>query len=446
MKFKSLRKWKNKEELEGLLFFAQRLDELLFDFTLDTYKPSALNAPFLCLEALTLIAEIEGEVIDRNNLKHVLEELEWSLKKDLVVKRLIDLDISDYILLGETDSLQNVKIRLELLFNRIEPSKYLYKTFDLIFESIEDVKKKDINFLAGTLITTLINQGYHQTYLHNTVEDFFFYGDEETIDSKLDLHKLFIHFRLEKKQYEVAFRVSSLIKEISDSCEAFDLKILDVKPETYKTEFKLHRDDVYVVSADVITYDPYKAREEVERRLEKVKNLYVLFHHKKGINWNEEAFILCKTAQREFLIKRPLGPMKKGFDLKAEKAAIELNRFIKNFGLASSSFVKFDRVVDFHGSAIANEIVEYQLINLWTSLETIIPANSTKSKIANIVDSLMPFLILTYTKKLILRFTSDLMNWNSAIVKSVLRKIPDSKGLALPERVLMLLQVVENKS
>ncbi len=84
MKFKITNDWHKKEELATLFFFAQRLDELFFDYTLDTYKPPALNSVFLCKEAIRLITDIENDLIDVANLNYVLDELLWSLKQKTI--------------------------------------------------------------------------------------------------------------------------------------------------------------------------------------------------------------------------------------------------------------------------------------------------------------------------------------------------------------------------
>ena len=43
MKYPNLEKWKYGSELEGLLFFAQVVEELLFDYKIDIYKVPAMN-------------------------------------------------------------------------------------------------------------------------------------------------------------------------------------------------------------------------------------------------------------------------------------------------------------------------------------------------------------------------------------------------------------------
>lgn len=449
MKFKSIHKWDYKEELEGLLFFAQRLDELLFDYTLDTYKPSALNSSFLCREALQLIAEIDKNIIDKANLKHILEELDCSLRTDEVAKELIQLETSDYVLKNDIENISLIKIRLELLQNCIRPHKYLKKTISLLKDSIKNNHKKRIDFLSKTFITTLVNFGYHQTYIHKTSLEFFFYDTKTRISDLNCLDIFFDNFNLKKSKYEVIFRVSNLISEIKDSCEIFNISISETLPKhlsrTKKSLFKKRPDDIFLTIENIEVFDQYTARELSERLLNKIKSFFVLFHHKKGVKWHEEALVICRAQGKEFLLFRPIGPMKKGFDLKAEKAAKELNNFINNFRVTGLSFEKIDRVIDFHGLAISNQTPENQLINLWTSIETIIPSHPSRSKITNIINSLTPFLILDYTNRLLSRLTSDLILWNRPTVTKIFKKIPKSKGLSPIEKTAILISLQETK-
>jgi len=47
MKAPDITRWDRKPGIEGLLLFAQTVDELLFDYTIDTYKIPALNSRIL---------------------------------------------------------------------------------------------------------------------------------------------------------------------------------------------------------------------------------------------------------------------------------------------------------------------------------------------------------------------------------------------------------------
>ena len=44
--------WPSLKEIEGLLFFAQKIEELLFHYSLDSYRVPALNTKARCKEIL----------------------------------------------------------------------------------------------------------------------------------------------------------------------------------------------------------------------------------------------------------------------------------------------------------------------------------------------------------------------------------------------------------
>jgi hypothetical protein len=144
---------------DGVLFFAQRLSELLFDYTLDTYKPSALNCTALCKEALQIIQDVENGLIDAANIEHVLDELSWSIKNDPVAKKLLDADPAFYILRGEKISRENQALRLEVLLNTINPQRYHAACELKLKDSIKRDAKGDIEVTTRNYVTNMLNFG-----------------------------------------------------------------------------------------------------------------------------------------------------------------------------------------------------------------------------------------------------------------------------------------------
>ena len=57
MRRHELHKWREIGKNKGLLFFALLVDELLFDYTLDTFKLPALNSKTICYELMNAISE-----------------------------------------------------------------------------------------------------------------------------------------------------------------------------------------------------------------------------------------------------------------------------------------------------------------------------------------------------------------------------------------------------
>ena len=449
MRFRNLKKWEKPEDCEGLLFFAQRMEELLFDYTLDSYKPLSLNPPYLCQEALLLLDDIENRLIDEENLAHVLNELKWSLQKDRVSKALLDAEIDSYVLTNKDTPLQVKKIRLEVLSRTLEPFRYLTQCNTLLIEAIQTTKKKDINKLSTSLVTTLINLGISKEYLYSKTLEYFYLGDTPIIESNKDISKYLESIYPCLHNFEVYFICSELIKDVSESVKAFKIKILDKLPDdlkklSVKNDFIKKQDESYVEIERIRCSDVYTARESAERRLDGLKDLFTLFNHKKQIKWRDETLIRQCCLDEPVLVRSPKNSMEKGFDMKPEAASKELNHLLKNFSFKGSSFEKFNRVVDFHGIGVSNDVTENQLLSVWIALETLVPTHSGGSKICKITELVMPFILVNYISRIIERFAADLLRWNNYRTRTILKKIPNTKKMKIYEKVLHLLAVTEN--
>ena len=66
---RSIEKWANVSNVQGMLFFVQRMDELLFHYTMDTYKAPTLNIKLLLQEYLDTIEQIKKGILkDKNEI------------------------------------------------------------------------------------------------------------------------------------------------------------------------------------------------------------------------------------------------------------------------------------------------------------------------------------------------------------------------------------------
>ena len=121
MRYRKTEKWDNVKQSENLLFFAQIFDELFFDYSLDTYKPSSMNTSLLCEEALEVIEEINKGNIKAPNLKHVIEELSDNLSRDRVAKELLSLELKQInsVLLEPNKPVEEKKTVIELILRQI---------------------------------------------------------------------------------------------------------------------------------------------------------------------------------------------------------------------------------------------------------------------------------------------------------------------------------------
>lgn len=450
MRLKNLSRWKLHSSLDGLLFFAQRMDELLFDYSLDTYKPSALNAPSLCMEALNLILGIESEMIDKANLLHVLDELEWSIQNDSIAKGLLDASLDYYVLRAEESKLSEVKLRLEVLSRTLEPFRYLHAIFSHLCTHVAKGEKRAIDFCARNLVTTLTNIGVSKQHLFNLTNDFFFNPDGPVIESSDVIVQFLDEIDPKSHDFEVYFVVSSLIQQVAGSIKTFRMQILETLPEEVALTastcgFEKSSGEVFVSITKLRSYDRYSAREKAIRTLDTLSDLFTLFYHKTQIAWRPMVLVNQCCRPGTVAVLPPKGPMEKAFDLKPEKASKELNRLLRDFSARGTSFEKFNRVADLHGICVSHDISENQLVSIWTSLETLIPSHLGSSKISNVATAMLPFLVTPYIRRIIERLTSDLFIWDRRRAKKILNKVPCSKGASLLERTANLLAIKGNE-
>ncbi|MEQ5837580.1 hypothetical protein [Marinobacter sp. NFXS9] len=456
MKFRTLKNWQNLEQLEGLVFFVQLLEELLFDYSLDTYKPSAMNSSTLCLETLELIKDIENEVIDQANLPHVLEELAMNLKRDEIVQSLMDIDIDSVCsqILNADTNLYQIKVTVQIIYSQIRLPLYKEKNENLLFEAVRNGREKNrIRGLTRSYVSSLITLGYSNQYLYAVTRRIFHWGDSK-IHQPEDVRLFFNVVKGDPIEYQVLFKGDSLFLEIADSCEKLDISISRDVPAEMENHLNAKNfsldggEDVYLICEKVSSLDVFSARESVERRLDRLSALTNIFHHKQVPSWSKGALLINKSVNSSRMVPASRNPMHMCSDRRSNDAANDLYKFIENFSLAEKqSFQKYTRAVELHALALRSDSPENQLLNLWVSLETITPGklNRNKAKINNIIDSTLPFLSLTYLHSLTDRLVQDFKLWNARETFSLLKPVPGESDRERLIKLLVLPQYEDQK-
>ncbi|ABX48182.1 hypothetical protein [Shewanella baltica] len=451
MKIKSLARWKDLANLEGLLFFAQRIDEMVFDYSLDSYKPPALNAPYLCKEAIALIGDIEDKRIDEANLKHVLEELQWSLSLDPVAKSLLDLEPSQYFTLEDNAKLPSRKLKLEVLERTLNPARYLEECQKQLYLAVVENKKNKIETVLRCYVTALINGKLSKNLIADRIQEIFFNDDGSLIDSPKVLNYFFESVFPYSHEFEVYFVVNNLINKVKDSLKAFNIEIVESLGENLSefaidNKFSKSDKEVYLKVSGLRGLDIYTAREKAERKLDNLSDLFMIFSHKTQISWNEKTLVTQCCRDSPIVIGKPRSSMEKGFDSRPQVASKKLNTFIRKFRVNHESFERFNRVVDLHGISLINDIPENQLLNIWIGLETITPTHIGNTKINEIVTALMPFFMLDYCNRIVRNLAFDLTRWNRKVTRKLLNKLPVDSSVKITHKVLQLICTSEGDS
>ncbi|MGD2117517.1 MAG: hypothetical protein PVG66_04100 [Chromatiales bacterium] len=452
MRYRTLKNWDNPADLEGLVFFAQLLEELLFDYSLDTYKPSAMTSSSLCGEALSLINDIEGELIDKSNLNHVIEELTFSLRKDEIAKSLLDLDVETICLKLElkNNSLQEKRIVLQIIYSQLNPALYKKRAEEMLREAVKKGNEKNlIRSLTRNYVTTLIGIGYSTRYLYPSVR-WAFHSSKKQIQSASNIDNFFDLVRGGVYKYVAIFKAAEFFHEIKDSCKEFEIIITDelegeLKTHAENKKYFINDGSTYLIVQDLEEMDVFSARNDAERRIETLSTLINLFHHKEIPSWEKKSLLINLDTNIPRLTNSAQNPMLMCSDNRAPDAALKLNKFINEFSLHEQHiFEKFFRATELHSLSLKNDSPENQLLNLWVGLETLAPSklSRNKAKINNIIDSVLPFLTLSYLHTLTKRLAMDFKKWN---VVSLNKHTASITGDGDREKLLKLLLLEENK-
>ncbi|HEC75275.1 MAG TPA: hypothetical protein ENI26_13040 [Methylophaga aminisulfidivorans] len=443
MKFRSLHKWDDPQESKELILFAQLVDELMFAFTLDTYKPSAMNTSLLVREAIQTYLAIESGTIKGPNLKHVINELCENIDKDTIAQELIMVDLGGIkSTLKDPKTPDKTKLTCLKLIESQMPLR-LYKSMNeklLIGAICETKNSSSIRSLTRSYITTLLNSGYSEKYIQDMARQFFHYSDNR-ISGNSDISLFLENFKNEPEEFQVVYKGPLFLNGFRNSAEKLGIIITENKDELSHVidtfNFNLQNNQIYLITkCEAKEY--HKAKKYSDTKIDQLQTLIGLYHHKESPKKITEGLVISPGLRDGKIVASHFNPMHKCKDLKVGNASRKLNKFMDGFSMERESFLRFNRSADLHALALASDSVENQLINLWTALESLLPSKDDEklSQIEHISNSIMPFLNIGYIQKIVIRLSKDLLVWNSRVSKRILKEVECS---GIPEKILNLL-------
>jgi hypothetical protein len=450
MKFRSIKNWKSPDTSKGLLFFAQRMDELTFSYTLDSYRAPTTTAPFLLREAIRSFELCDELGISPNGALHILDELETRLRKNPIVSELLSLRLERYVNYDRSD-IGAILRKLRVLQAELDARTYTMTAFDLVKSAVETEKKFEIDFLAREIAANLQNQGVSEQHLNKTILTTFFSNEE--VSGPEVLVKLFRELFPHSHKYDIALKITTSIGNVrKEILKIFDMELATELPDEFREPtvrqwfLTLDKGENYLVLKGIRAPDSSSAMQVANNRIERLHDLFGLYYHKGSFSLSP--FGLTKKTccdKSQVSIRTAVNRMHFVSDNRPHKAAQKLDEMIKKVNFpGGDDREKFFRAISFHGKSIQTESVENQLINLWTSLETIVPRRKGQSIIREVVDGVLPFLGLQYFNRIFWRLATDLNRWNRDIALELLDTVEAPDGADLSEKAFCLVANKQN--
>lgn len=458
MKKRDVSHWIKNEHFEGLLLFAQALEEGAFYYSYESYKLPALNSHYLCYDITHTARDIDRKVLMDGNFIPLAEEFEQMLKEDIFIKNNVDdkgtilyakdkngdfYDLSIGDLKSKINSYPEIaKYLIDICeTNNNYLSELLGLLIDNIFcDNFDQDNRAAIYTITRMLITDLVNAGYSKEYLYSTIEDFFF-TTSKPIECNTDTVVSFFNcFTFDAVEYDAVFGINIKAARFFERLD--NIEVRDATPEE-KRQLNLQKSTDKVVVIPRKGVDVYSAFESAVRRI----NTFLSFHR---INQHDSKLFI--TPKAVVYVKDDEGNLKDGTPirtsinpLKKKGNSSDLHALFDDITLSEKNDIPgaFYRAMSLHSGAIESKDISNQLLNLWTVVEVLIDTKrDNEDKINTICTILGAVLNRCYMYSNIEQLYHDIKVCSSSNVDEILDKVERScDNLDKVERLALLLSL-----
>lgn len=406
MKMRDYSHWKKTACFEGILLFAQTIEECTFLYSFESYKAPALNCHYLCYDVGYTVRDIEAKVLMDGNFVPLAEEFEQMLCNDIFVGRMLPDRSSlllrknknaDYYDLSQEPlpaKIKNYPEVAEYIKTLCETQDiYLKNLLEIICENItsepfEQQNRSEIYWAARMFVTELINFGYSKQYIYTCAEMVFF-DEQKTVECEIDdVVNFFNYFLGEQKSYDVLFGANRKAAFLFNKLDDFEVRIPN---GSEKAVFNKYKNGDRVVSLIVEALDPYAAFELALKRIERVLSVHRINQHDSKLYISKKGYITelpdqdVETGGGESVVSVPQNLMKRKGNTSDLHAFLGDLVFLNKIEPPAS----FYRAVALHNGAIQSNDVSNQLLNLWTIVEVLISTKRDNEDRINTICSVL---------------------------------------------------------
>lgn len=391
MKFKISGQWSDGYKHDGMLFFAQKTEEMLFYYTNHMYKVPVYNSYLLMWEYFHTCQFVKEKAINEGHLKYILEEFIETFDNDIVIKNNMSEDRMKYIIQTlNSSSLLDIERIMHYLFHYL--NNYDEMCVDYLKKIIVEPKeKKKIERAINCYLPTLLNGGYSQQFIYKYNDKFW---NNRNISSTNVLDEYFSRFDFKQRKYKVYICLDKKVKQFK---KIFETRLkANFEQDKFSSKLKYDKNKYLQVSFDVEELDENKAAQ----RTYDIVNLFLRFYKFLG-NRRDEWYLekcLVVDENEEFYITDilPSGySYSKDYDDKTigQHSEVLITALLNN---AHNSFGEINKLLKIHNTAINDSDMQNSFLNLWSIVEIIGVNKRDDSKMTEIEESIIPVLLNDY--------------------------------------------------
>ncbi len=396
------------EKFDGMMYFAQRLQEATFYYTIDIYKAPLLNTNQLAREYIAVFESVDNNDGNKNNVRNHLDEIKkeflFSLEHDCVLKKFWGEEniklIKNKIGSANNETVTQIMHYLKSIWdNCVYYNWCLDYARDIIQKPVE---KKKIENAIRCLLPEFYAYGYCNEYIYKNTRKYFFDKRPKSFENFEDFLSA---FSLQCLDYKVYLAVNKEILSFKDLLQ----ENLGVNFEDDGNFGKLkHSDDYIVVSIDDISAtDEYRAVKLAKNRIDIFLLFYVALDNKSMIDVFSKAMI-ARDETFEFLpSKESVMKSIEKYD-STEAGELAIKKLFSIMGHDSEIIDVLSKIFDKHNTAIADPNVESGFLNLWSIMEIFSSCINCGSRIDKIRNSILVIISNNYFKRVLVDICKNL--------------------------------------
>lgn len=420
--------WEQLSAMQGVLFFAQSMEEMLFHYSHDSLKVPALNFRFLCVEIKNTIEKIEDEVVDRGNMRPLVEELKDSFQHDPIAQKLFGTNFDSLLYTKGADgeysrnsnelykdpsadgTIRRIRSAVEYLLAEMRLNDCYYAALK---ESLTELIKatafgmaqqEQLYRLTGIFLTDLINNDYSQEYIYWVVNDVFYNRGHKIDDIDAALESFWSHFDFQEKKYTVLLPLKTA---------AFQKRLRFFQKLTVReNEEQLFGNSCrWIIEMPVSAKDQYTAKLRAAELISFFASLLQYNDHKGQSYHVDQAIVILRDeesgTEMRFEPRTPATPLRRGNALPDAENAEKIAEMVNHFRFSPRKLIN---VIELHSSALNSNEIGNQLLNLWTVIEVLVPTErkNSFSKIGQLCNNITTVLNAQYVSSLVTRLLTDL--------------------------------------
>lgn len=251
MIFEITGKWDNEFKNDAVLFLAQSIEKLLNPKTDHVNRLPVLNAYSLLYEYIKTFDLVEKELIDKQHLDFISEEMWETLEHDAIVNTIVTKNEMDSIKQKFNGApFEEKKTIIYYLANKLY--KFNEKAKEYLLENVKNEKNKtEIYTALKSYLAYLIGGGYSEDFIYHFCKKIFHNKEVVSLET---VNKFLDRFDFTNQNYIVILPVNLEIKQFKEILE----KRLDLSftfNRYQRKNFKYDEDKYTLVSISVSALD-----------------------------------------------------------------------------------------------------------------------------------------------------------------------------------------------